>query len=243
MKTKKRPKRRQERPLTKTRMWNLMEFRLIDISKWDRREYFEHYLNQAPCTYSMTLNLDLTVLLQEIKKRDLKLYPTIIYLLSSIVNRHEEFRTSIDTNNNIGVYDLLHPSYTIFQKDGERFTSIWTEYIPSFSMFYKQYLSDVEVFGKVKSFIAKPNSPSNIFTISSIPWVNFTGFNLNLPTATRYLHPIFTTGKYFEQNGKILLPIAIQVHHAVCDGFHLARFINELQETMNNFFLIDQNEF
>lgn len=212
-----------------------MKFKLIDVSKWDRRKYFEHYLNQVPCTYSMTLNLDLTVLLQEIKKRDLKLYPTIIYLLSVMVNRYEEFRTSIDTNDNVGVFDLLHPSYTIFQKDSETFTNIWTEYILSFPEFYKQYLLDVDNYGKVKSFIAKPNSPSNVFTISSIPWVNFTGFNLNLPTATRYLLPIFTTGKYFEQNGKIWLPIAIQVHHAICDGFHIARFINELQETMNNF--------
>lgn len=213
-----------------------MEFKLIDISKWDRREYFEHYLNQVPCTYSMTLNLDLTVLLQEIKRRDVKLYPTMIYLLSTIVNRHEEFRTAIDTNNNIGVFNLLHPSYTIFQKDEETFTNIWTEYTASFPDFYKQYLLDVENFSKVKSFIAKPNSPSNIFTISSIPWIQFTSFNLNLPTSTRYLLPIFTTGKYFEQNGKIWLPIAIQVHHAVCDGFHTARFINELQETMNTFF-------
>jgi chloramphenicol O-acetyltransferase type A len=48
--------------------------------------------------------------------------------------------------------------------------------------------------------------------------------------------PIFTIGKYFEQNGKIWLPIAIQVHHAICDGFHIARFVNELQEAMNTLF-------
>jgi chloramphenicol O-acetyltransferase type A len=213
-----------------------MEFNLIDISKWDRREYFEHYFNQVPCTYSMTLNLDLTILLHEIKRKGIKLYPTIIYLLSVIVNRREEFRTSIDANDNVGVFNLLHPSYTIFQKDDETFTNIWTEYTPSFSDFYQQYSVDVENYSKIKNFIAKPNSPSNVFTISSIPWVNFTGFNLNLPTGTKYLLPIFTTGKYFEQNGKIWLPIAIQVHHAVCDGFHIARFINELQEIMDNFF-------
>lgn len=50
---------------------------------------------------------------------------------------------------------------------------------------------------------------------------------------TDYLLPIFTIGKYFEQNGIIRLPIAIQVHHAVCDGFHVGRFIEELQEAMN----------
>ena len=44
---------------------------------------------------------------------------------------------------------------------------------------------------------------------------------------------IFTIGKYFEQGEKILLSLAIQVHHGVCDGFHLSRFINDLQEWLD----------
>lgn len=210
-----------------------MGFKLIEVSKWSRKEYFDHYLNQVTCTYSMTLNLDLTDLIKEIRRAGIKLYPTMIYLLSRIVNKHEEFRTAIDSNGQVGVFDLLHPSYTIFQKDSETFTNIWTEYSPSFSEFYEGYLLDIKSYGEIKSFIAKPNMPENVINISSIPWVSFTGFNLNLPKVTDYLLPIFTTGKYFEQNGKTWLPVAIQVHHAVCDGFHIARFVNELQEAMN----------
>lgn len=213
-----------------------MHFKSIDISHWNRREYFEYYLNQVPCTYSMTLTLDLTELLKELKKRDIKLYPTMIYLLSMIVNKHEEFRTAIDRDAGVGVFDFLHPSYTIFQNAGETFTNIWTEYTQSFPEFYKQYESDVRDYGATKGFMGKPDTPSNVFTISSIPWVSFTGFNLNLPKAADYLLPIFTTGKYFQENGKTWLPIAIQIHHAVCDGFHLARFVNELQEAMNTLF-------
>lgn len=45
-----------------------MHFKPINISRWNRREHFEYYLNQVPCTYSMTLNLDLTGMFKEIKK-------------------------------------------------------------------------------------------------------------------------------------------------------------------------------
>ena len=65
-----------------------------------------------------------------------------------------------------------------------------------------------------------------------IPWASFDGFNLNLQNGYRYLPPIFTMGKFYEEGGKILLPLAVQVHHAVCDGFHLCRFVNELQESL-----------
>jgi chloramphenicol O-acetyltransferase len=55
----------------------------------------------------MTLNLDLTGLLKEIKKQNIKLYPTMINLLSMIVNKHEEFRTAIDKDERVGVFDFL----------------------------------------------------------------------------------------------------------------------------------------
>ena len=79
-----------------------------------------------------------------------------------------------------------------------------------------------------------PGVPENIFTVSMIPWTTFEGFNLNLQKGYNYLLPIFTLGKYFQEKGRTLLPLAIQVHHAVCDGFHICRFINELQGLINN---------
>lgn len=212
-----------------------MKFEFVDVSNWARKEYFDRYLNITPCSYSMTLNLDITGLIRQIKHNNIKLYPVTIYLLSKIVNKYEEFRTAIDENGNVGLFDWMSPMYTIFQKDTGTFTSIWTEYCPNFSEFYQNYMIDIQTYSSVKQFLAKSNPPANIFTISSIPWVNFSGFNLNLPKATSYLLPIFTTGKYFEQNDKIWLPIAIQVHHAVCDGFHIARFVNELQEAITQF--------
>jgi len=69
--------------------------------------------------------------------------------------------------------------------------------------------------------------PPNILNISSIPWVAFTGFNLNLPTD--YLLPILTIGRHAEQDGATRMPLAIQVHHAVCDGYHLGRFVEHVQ--------------
>ena len=38
----------------------MMVFEVIDINGWKRREYFEHYFTNIPCTYSMTVKLDIT---------------------------------------------------------------------------------------------------------------------------------------------------------------------------------------
>jgi chloramphenicol O-acetyltransferase type A len=36
--------------------------RPIDVSHWPRREHFEHYRDRAPCTYAMTIDVDVTEL-------------------------------------------------------------------------------------------------------------------------------------------------------------------------------------
>lgn len=212
-----------------------MNFNLIDIEQWDRKPYFEHYLNIVNCTYSMTANIEITSLLSKIKLQQLKLYPTLIYIIATVVNHHKEFRTCFDKVGNLGYWDSMSPSYTVFHKDTETFSSIWTEYDEFFSRFYSSYLNDIKNYGEVEQFTPKTNEPANTFPVSSIPWVSFTGFNLNLQTDGTYLLPIFTIGRYFEQNNKILLPMSIQVHHAVCDGYHISRFINDIQELASNY--------
>ncbi|WP_027626572.1 type A chloramphenicol O-acetyltransferase [Clostridium lundense] len=212
-----------------------MNFNKIDIESWSRKPYFQQYFENTPCTYSLTANLDITTLLMNIKNENIKLYPTMIYVITTIVNRHQEFRTALDENGNVGIWDEMNPSYTVFQKDSETFSNIWTEYNLDFSKFYESYLKDIEMYGNIKEFSPKPNIQKNTFPISSIPWTTFTGFNLNLYAGAKYLLPIFTMGKYFTQQGKILLPISVQVHHAVCDGFHVARFINECQQMINGY--------
>ena len=45
-----------------------MVFEKIDRSSWKRNEYFEHYFTNIPCTYSMSVKLDIT----QIKKKRMK---------------------------------------------------------------------------------------------------------------------------------------------------------------------------
>jgi len=135
----------------------------------------------------------------------------------------------------LGFWDEINPSFTIFNKETETFSDIWVKYDDSFNKFYENYNKEVDLYKDSKKLTPQLNTPQNVFPISSLPWVSFTGFNLNIFADSRFLLPIFTIGKYFEQNEKIMLPLSIQVHHAVCYGFHVSRFIGSLQDTMINY--------
>ena len=207
-----------------------MTFEKIDRDTWVRKEYFEHYFSNIPCTYSMTVRLDIT----QIVKQQVKLYPAMLYYLTTVVNRHSEFRTAFNENNELGIYSEMIPCYTVFHKDTEAFSNIWTNYTPNFEEFCNAYENDILQYVNEKGMTAKTNVPSNYFNVSMIPWATFEGFNLNLQKGYDYLKPIFTIGKYYQETGRTLIPLATQVHHAVCDGFHVCRLIDELQELINN---------
>ena len=79
---------------------------------------------------------------------------------------------------------------------------------------------------------AKPDVPENSFTVSMLPWTSFEGFHLNV-NDYRYLLPIFTIGQYQDAGERRGIPLAVQVHHAVCDGYHVSRFLRDLQEILD----------
>lgn len=205
-----------------------MKFNYIDVENWKRKNHYKHFLKDVPCTYSMTVKLDITKIIEE--KR--KIYPTMLYHISKIVNRYEEFRTVLDSEGKVGYFDRMNPCYTVFHKESETFSNLWSEYSEDYDEFCKNYEDDIKNYGNNLDIEGKPNTPINSFPISMIPWESFEGFNLNLQRGYDYLLPIFTLGKYYKDGERLFIPLAIQVHHAICDGFHLCRFIDSLRKSL-----------
>ncbi len=211
-----------------------MTFHLIDKENWKRKEQYKLYQNIIPCTFSMNVEIDISHLLGQVKNKKMKFFPVILYGITKIVNQHKEFCIGVNEDGNLGYYDNVNPSYTVLHKQEETFSNIWTEYDDKFNKFYQNYSDDMEKHGDKKDLNPKPKI-ANVFNVSCIPWVSFKGFNLNLQKGYDYYPPIFTIGKYHNEGDRVLLPLAIQAHHAVCDGYHVARFVNELQEWTNTF--------
>ena len=206
-----------------------MDYDVIDRGAWPREEFFSHYLEQVPCTYSMTVTLDVTRL-RELRAR---LYPALIWLLAKGVNAHGEFRLDW-LGGELIRWRALEPCYAAFNPETEGFTNLWTPYSPEYGEFLRRYERDAARWGRARAFAPQPDTPPNIFTVSMLPWCSFEGFNLNTK-GFDYLKPIFTLGRFYERDSRVLMPLAVQVHHAACDGFHTCRLINELQADIDAF--------
>ena len=73
-----------------------MAFRLIDVENWERKEFYEHFINQVVCTYSIVVNLDITNL------KNHRLYPTMIWLLTKVCDpNHRNMRYSFQIREDV----------------------------------------------------------------------------------------------------------------------------------------------
>jgi len=69
--------------------------------------------------------------------------------------------------------------------------------------------------------------------ITCIPWISFTHLSHTISINRNDSVPRISWGKYFEQDGKVLLPFSVQVHHAFVDGVHVGQYFERLQTYLN----------
>lgn len=212
-----------------------MNFKKIDVENWDRKENYEWFTTRNRCKINMTMQLDITDLVKIIKENKIRCYPTFTYIASKVINKHDEFKMNYDEEENLVVYDVVHPRYPIFHESDKKISILWTEYSEDFKVFYESFINDINTYGEKRSMAAKGKYPPNCFDMSSLPWSSFTSFDCPPTHDVVWLPPFVMVGKFFENNGKMLLPISISVHHATCDGYHVSRFFSEFQELASNF--------
>jgi len=76
--------------------------------------------------------------------------------------------------------------------------------------------------------IEKLKTRDDFVFISPLPWFSFTSIDHTLSLKRDDGIPRISWGKFFESDGKRLLPFNIQVNHMFVDGIHVGRFLDQL---------------
>ena len=64
--------------------------------------------------------------------------------------------------------------------------------------------------------------------------MKYSHFDFHVFDEGKFLAPVVTWGKYEQVNEKLTMPLTMNIHHAVADGFHLSRFFKEVQELIDS---------
>lgn len=209
-----------------------MGFNIIDMDTWDRKDCFNHFFNNAKCTYSITVNIDITNLYNYIRMNKLRFYPTFTWVVSKAINNYQQFKMAFNKENNLGFFDEIGPSYSVLNDKTKVMSDLYTSHNNIFFNFYEDMVNSLGRYKKDTNFTTQ--FQNNFFIASCLPWFNYTSFNVNNEGSSPFLFPMVTWGKFFEEGNKILMPVTIQVHHAVADGYHCSLFFSDVKEISSN---------
>ncbi|WP_394550578.1 CatA-like O-acetyltransferase [Agromyces sp. MMS24-JH15] len=201
----------------------------IDLATWPRRETYEYYRHRVPCTYAITVELDVTAFVAALARSPRKTYPAQVWAIANVVNRHAEFRMTLADDGAPATWPVVDPAFTVFQPERETFAAVWVPYDADFGRFHDAAVEVLATASRATGMFPQGDLPASTFDISSLPWASFTGFTLQIDGGTSHFAPIFTLGRYLERDGRTLLPLAVQIHHASADGFHTTRLVRELE--------------
>jgi chloramphenicol O-acetyltransferase type A len=202
----------------------------IDLSGYARTGLLKAFKErQMPC-FSTTCNINITDFRRFVQSGNYRFFITISHAISCAVNSIPELRQRL-IEGELYEFDRIDPGYTVLLKDNT-FSFCDSVFFEEFKEYYDYSLS------KIESVKEEPDHSTgekqHMFFITNIPWFSFTSFTH--PYDEQYGSiPVITIGKYFTQGKNTYIPLAVQVHHGIVDGFHIGLFFERLAHILKYF--------
>ena len=200
----------------------------ITFSDPHRKKHFDFFRNMDQPHFNVTANVDITVIQKIIKKLQLPFTPVMVYCIAATANSIPAFRYRI-RGEEVVEHEIVHPSFSVLPEVSEVFSFCYVDFQDDFYPFLKECNRRMEIVRKQPSFEDEPGRDDYLF-LSSFPWFSFTGVMHPMHYNPVDSVPRIAWGKYFEENGKVKMPLTVQAHHAVVDGLHLGAFLQQFQE-------------
>lgn len=204
----------------------------IDINNWQRKELFNFYKDFEIPHFNLCADIEISNLLSVCKQHNISLFSAMVYLVSKTANDIEAFRMRI-RGDKVVLHPVVHPSFTVLDEEQNlTFCDVtFSAEAPQFMQRAEQAIKDT----KQSSTLNANADPDASLFMSCLPWVKFSSMSHAMRTPPHQDSvPRFAWGKYEQQENKTMMPLSVQVHHALADGMHVGEYYQRIQQALDN---------
>ncbi len=189
--------------------------------------YFKDFDNPY---FNLCGTLDSTVLTRELKQADTGFSIPLLFLALKAANSLPVFRQRILGKKAVE-YDVVHGGSTLLLSD-QSFTFSYFDFVDDFALFSEKTRSQFEQTKHISNTFEPHDERQDLIHFSMIPWFAFTSISHARNWKTEDTVPKITFGKNTEHGMRYQIPISVEVHHALVDGYHVGEFLSALQDLM-----------
>jgi len=200
-----------------------MSYRIVE--DYYRQEHFDFFRSYEMPFYSIVFNLEITAVKAFSTDRGYPAYLTQCFLFARAMSRVEDFRYRV-MNDQIVLHDHLEIAATLPAPNG------------AFSFAKFDHDSDLEGFLRHAETVSQQareaatleaTAKGNTILFTSLPGVRFTGFTHATPSDRTDGRARVAFGKFFEDSGRLMVPVGLGVNHIFIDGAAIGKLIEEVQ--------------
>ncbi len=200
----------------------------IDLDTWDRALHYQIFRKNAQPQYCVTFSLDITHFLGVIRKRGYSFTFSFVFAVSRCAGQIKEFRYRFVDGDPV-LFDRIHTAFTYLDKNTGLFKVVTVEMTDTLEGYVAAAAAKEQA---QKGYFTGPLG-NDVFQFSAFPWVAYTHISHTDPGDKDNATPLFDWGRYHEENGKVMLPFSVQVHHSFVDGIHIGRLADSLQHYLD----------
>lgn len=205
-------------------------YREIDEKDWKRALHCQIFRNSIEPAFCVTFELDITNFLKKIKEKELSFTMALIYAVSKCANDIEEFRYRF-VDGKVVIFERIDTAFTYLNKETELFKVVNVEMKDTLEEYV---IEATQTAINQKEYFTGPLG-NDVFQFSPLPWISYTHISHTNSGKKDNATPLFDWGKYFEKDGKIMLPFSVQAHHSFVDGIHIGKLVDLLHNYLNEY--------
>lgn len=203
----------------------------LDIETWSRRELFDFFINYDNPYFNVCVQVDVTNLLAVSRARSIKFSLAIHYFALRCANETEPFRYRLKDGRVI-VYEVITGGTTVLLPN-ESFAYAYFDYHKNFARFVSGMDKSVEAI-RTSTGPLKPTMRDDVIYHTTLPWISFTSFMHARTKGRGDSIPRIVFGKFKNDGGRTVMPLSIEVHHALMDGIHVGDYLSRLEAALTN---------
>ncbi len=202
----------------------------IDEKTWKRAMHCMVFRNSIEPAFCVTFDLDITNFLPKIKEKNYSFTMAMIYAVSKCTNEIEEFRYRF-LDGKVVLFNRIDTAFTYLNQETELFKVVNVPMCDSM----EEYVSLATKTAKEQEEYFTGPLGNDVFQFSPMPWVPYTHISHTNSGKKDNATPLFDWGRFYEKDGKILLPFSVQAHHSFVDGLHIGKLYELVQKYLDEF--------
>ncbi len=204
--------------------------RTVDIENWQRKNSHDFFKSYQQPTFSVCANVTITDIYNVLESGKLSKFTAMLWLISLAANEVTEFRYRI-RGESVVEHQWVHPSFA-WLNDDKTITFCRADYTSDVSRFFKTVKDNLR---EVESnpLVADGKMNDDVLYVSCLPWLDFTSLTHPIQTDDTASIPRIAWGKFTRRDSQWQMPVSVQLHHGLADGYHASRFFQILQEQLD----------